>query len=213
MENIESKVRQAFQIGVSDGSKASYDILAQLVIKFGSDVVKQAMRRQDPDRLVWDAPAQIGETGMHGYPLAGGIFTFCSDVYGHDIYVPEVPTDEANAFIEACRRGYEDGRLHDTGHVVVVKETRQIGFLVTVQIEDTTDLSEETLAAMSASCGAKISGLSWPRTPESGGREFACLTSMLTDPAQFDLVDDIVRAIYDADSGFQASFTNARPLE
>lgn len=87
------------------------------------------------------------EIGLFEHLLVEVQYTVCSDVYGHRIQLPGPGYDDS--FIEAVEAGYDNGQLHDNGHLVVDKATDKLAFLVTVRLEDDTLITANTLADLS----------------------------------------------------------------
>ncbi len=125
--------------------------------------------------------------------LLTSLYQMCSDVYGHHLNLPaEAHADEA--FVDAVRAGYANGQLHDTGHLVMVKATRRLAFLVTVRLE--CHLSAEALQVLSQRYGVTVQMLEV--LPEAGLEGYPLAAAQLDRIEQFaqafDLTADIVTA-------------------
>lgn len=79
-------------------------------------------------------------------------YTLCSSVYGDHVFVPpDATVDEA--FLDAVERGYEDGVLHDCGHLAMERATRKMCFLVAATLNKGTTLGEQELLQLSTEVG------------------------------------------------------------
>lgn len=199
-QNIEQTVREAFEHGLAGHDAECFDIISHLVIQHGAKPVADAMATIDPRRLIWNSPLRPDETGIGGYPMAGNIYTFCSDVYGHSIDLPD-HRDDHIAFAEAAMRAYEDGTIHDLGHVVVHKETGLIGFLLTHRLDAGSVMPDTLLSRIARKLGLPVTiplrCLAWPNAPGASGRDpaYLAVTAFLTDPGDFKHARDIAVAL------------------
>lgn len=201
--SIVSEVRRAFELckaGYLDGGAS---VLGKLTLEHGPAPVSAEMALVDPHRTVWWTAIRPGEVGLHGYPLADDTYIFCSDIYGHEIHLPH---DVKNPkFLAACVEGYENGLLHDAGNVVISKSTNTAAFLVCVRLEDTTEFSEDDLFTISKAAEYPLRGLAWPNSPPSSGslgREYACITALISEPEFFDRIPGILQAVRAAEEKF-----------
>lgn len=123
-------------------------------------------------------------------------YRICSNVYGHSLDVP-LSAHQDDEFLAAVRRGYDDASLHDCGHLVVDLATNSLAFLVTVRLEDDTELTTLTLCELSARYGVVVrlmavpDGLSMPA--------YQLVTAQLDCTAQFSDAHNLVADIYAAE--------------
>jgi predicted amino acid-binding ACT domain protein len=127
-----------------------------------------------------------------GHPLVGDQYTLCSDMYGHEFTVPEnVKAQASNAeFLQAAIEGYDNGKLHDNGYLVLDKTTGKLAFLVSVTISDDVTIPASALAEISAKHGVTVrametgfAGKDWP--------PYQVLVAQLDRVEQFDAAYDI----------------------
>lgn len=213
MSDIDSQVRKAFRLGREQDTKGSHSILCDLVSKHGIDAVKEKMAEVDPQRLLWHSPVRPGETGLHGYPLVQSRYDMCSDRYGHLVDV--APQHHDDAFITAVREGFENGTLHDTGNVVLDRETNRLAFLVSLRLEDDTIVPDAVLQELSARHGVALRAMAWPNSPQSDGSHlagYACIVAPLERVEQFMLAQAIADDVAEAERVLQAGAgLRARP--
>jgi hypothetical protein len=193
-EELEKHVRESHELALAGDIKASQKVLTPLIydqIATAAEI-KEVMDKIDPKRVVWNGYIPADATGLRGLPLVEAKYILASNVYGHEISRSHGDPDAFEAFIDACENAYDDGTLHDAGHVVVERETGRYLFLVT-QIIDDEPVAPEDVAEIGASYGIQSSLMAFNHDSlESGGRPGAvCLTAVIDSSEQFPLVEKL----------------------
>jgi hypothetical protein len=189
--DLEAEVRQAYDYGIRGDKTPVWGRLTYCVMNYGPKALTEMTLRVDPERKVFDAPVRPGEVGRGGFKMAEGRYTFCSNVYGHEI--TNFEGDEA--FLSACEEAYDDGRIHDCGHVVVDRDEGRPGVLLVSRLEQDTVPDPADLAELSVKHGVVFECLSWPRIPAVSNfkdDDYTAITCLLTDPGRFAEARDMV---------------------
>ena len=186
---LEETVRKAFDYGLRGETAGLYSALSECVDAFGAEATTAMCRVIDPDRFVLDHPLRPDELGLLGwYPYAENTYHLCSSIYGDHISGYE--GDES--FLDACIAGYDNGQLHDCGHIVVDLGTRQPGVLLTRRLEKDTVPDSADLASLRATYGLDFRILAWPAVPGSYRDDaYLALTCLLSETSRFPQAYDI----------------------